>query len=224
MNPHTQETAAGRSWRNDKKLSREARKRRYHAWKGVGMKRAVFLDRDGTINREVDNLRDLDQLRLLPGVARAIAHLNKMGYLVIVITNQPVVARGLITEEELDEIHAVIIRRLGSKNAKIDGIYYCPHHPNANVRKYRMNCKCRKPNTGLVRQAIKRFNINPSRSFMIGDTMPDIVMGKRARLTTMLIRTAKAPNDRGYRVEPDFAPKNLEEAAEIIANIDRRRK
>lgn len=180
------------------------------------MKKAVFLDRDGTINREVDNLRNVSQLRFLSGVARAIARLNKLGYLVIVITNQPVVARGWITEKELDKIHAVIIRRLGLKNANIDAIYYCPHHPNANVRKYRMECKCRKPNTGLVRQAIKRFSIDPSRSFMIGDTMPDIVMGKRAKLTTMLIRTAKTPNDRGYKAEPDFSPKNLEEAVRII--------
>lgn len=179
--------------------------------------KAVFLDRDGTINRGVDNLRDLDQLRLLPGAARAIARLNKMGYLVIVVTNQPVVARGLITEEELNEIHGVIIRRLGSKNASIDAIYYCPHHPNANVRKYRMECRCRKPNTGLVRQATRKFHIDPRKSFIIGDTMPDIVMGKRAKLTTMLVKTGGvARNDRGYTAEPDFVAKNLGEAVKII--------
>lgn len=188
------------------------------------MRKAVFLDRDGTINREADNLRNLKQLRLLPGAARAIAHLNKMGYLVIIITNQPVVARGLITEEKLDNIHAVIIRRLGSKNAKIDAIYYCPHHPNANMPKYRMKCKCRKPNIGMVRQAIKRFHIDPLRSFMIGDTMPDIVMGKRAKLTTILIRTTKDPNDRGYKAEPDFSPRNLGEAVKIIKNMPESKK
>src|SRR3989344_6667183 len=181
------------------------------------MKKAVFLDRDGTINREVDNLRDLSQLRFLPGAARAIERMNKLGYLVIIITNQPVVARGLITEKELDEIHAVIIRRLGLKNAKIDAIYYCPHHPNANVRKYRMECKCRKPNTGLVRQAMRKFHIAPRKSFMVGDTMPDIVMGGRAKLTTILVKTGGANrNDRGYTAEPDFVAKNLGEAARII--------
>lgn len=183
------------------------------------MKKAVFLDRDGTINREVDNLHDLSQLYLLPGAARAIARLNKMEYLVIVITNQPVVARGLLTEKELDKIHAVIIRRLGSKHAKLDAIYYCPHHLNANVAKYRMKCKCRKPNTGLVRQAIRKFHIDPRKSFMVGDTMPDIVMGKRAKLTTVLVKTGGAErNDRGYTTEPDFTAKNLGEAAKIIKN------
>ena len=181
------------------------------------MKKAVFLDRDGTINREVDNLRDLSQLRFLPGAARAIERMNKLGYLVIIITNQPVVARGLLTAKELDEIHAVIIRRLGSKNARIDAIYYCPHHPNANVRKYRMECKCRKPNTGLVRQAMRKFHIAPRKSFMVGDTMPDIVMGGRAKLTTILVKTGGANrNDRGYTAEPDFVAKNLGEAARII--------
>lgn len=182
-----------------------------------GMKKAVFLDRDGIINCEVDNLRSVSELRLLPGAARAIARLNKLGYLVIIITNQPVVARGWLTEEELDEIHAVIIRRLGSKNARIDAIYYCPHHPNANVQKYRLECKCRKPNTGMVRQAMKRFGIDHSQSFMVGDTMPDIVMGKRAKLRTILVRLRGAVrNDRGYNAEPDFSANNISGAVEII--------
>lgn len=180
--------------------------------------RAVFLDRDGVINREVDVLRSIKQLRLMPNAAQAIKKINKLGFLAIIITNQPVIARGWLTEKEVEKMHAVLVARLKKSGAKIDAIYYCPHHPNANVRKYRMECKCRKPNTGLVLQAIRKFHIDPRKSFMIGDTMPDIVMGKRAKLTTMLIRTTKTPNDRGYKAEPDFKPKNLGEAVRIIKN------
>src|SRR3989344_9287631 len=107
--------------------------------------RAVFLDRDGTIIKHVDLMHSVNELRLLPGVARAINQMNKLGFLVIVTTNQPVVARGLIEPKEVDEIHGVLIRRLQGKGAKIDGIYYCPHHPQANLSKYRLRCRCRKP-------------------------------------------------------------------------------
>jgi len=180
--------------------------------------KAVFLDRDGVINREVDNLRSLKQLRLLPGAAEAIKKINKLGFLAIVITNQPVIARGWLTEKELNEIHAVLIRRLNKRGAKLDAIYYCPHHPNANLPKYRLRCQCRKPNMGLVRQAIKHFYINPKKSFMVGDTIPDIVMGKRAKLKTILLKTAGFKNHRGYKARPDFISKNLLSAVNVIKN------
>src|SRR5207245_801321 len=110
----------------------------------VNMK-AVFIDRDGTTNVEVDNLRYVSQLEILPGVAEGIRKLRAMGYLIVVITNQPVVARGWITERELQEIHAELLKRLQNEKAKIDKIYYCPHHPNGNLEKYRKVCLCRKP-------------------------------------------------------------------------------
>ena len=98
--------------------------------------KAVFLDRDGTINKEVDVLRDLKQLKILPRAAEAIKKINQLGYLAIIITNQPVIARGWLTEKEVDHIHAVLINRLAKKGAKIDAVYYCPHHPTEGKGEY----------------------------------------------------------------------------------------
>lgn len=180
------------------------------------MNKAVFLDRDGVINREVDVLRNLKQLRLLSGVARAIRELNKLGFLIIVVTNQPVIARGWLTEEEVDAIHNVLIKRLVQKGARIDAIYYCPHHPNANLKKYRRRCQCRKPNIGLIKKAVEKFEINVKISFMIGDSTGDILTGKRAGLQTILVETGYAGKDGKYNVKPDFVIKNLSEAIKII--------
>jgi D,D-heptose 1,7-bisphosphate phosphatase len=180
------------------------------------MNKAVFLDRDGVINKEVDVLRSLKQLRLLSGVAQTIKQLNKLGFLIIVVTNQPVVARGWLTEKEVDNIHNVLIKRLSQKDAKIDAIYYCPHHPNANLKKYRCHCQCRKPNIGLIKKAVEKFKINVKISFMIGDSTGDILAGKRAGLKTILVRTGYAGKDGKYDVKPDFAVKNLIKAIKII--------
>lgn len=180
------------------------------------MTKAVFLDRDGVINREVDVLRDIKQLKLLPSAAGAIKKINKLGFLAVVITNQAVVARGWLTEKEVDEIHAVLIKRLGRKSAKLDAIYYCPHHPNANLKKYRIKCSCRKPNPGLIKKAQKALKIDMKKSFMVGDTTRDILAGKRAGLKTILVKTGYAGKDGKYKVEPDFTAKNLMAAAKII--------
>jgi len=178
--------------------------------------RAVFLDRDGTINREVGNLRSVGQLRILPGVAHAIKELNKLGFLVIVATNQPVVARGWVTEKEIDAIHAVLVSRLGRRGAKIDAIYYCPHHPEANLKKYRLQCRCRKPNIGMIIRATKGLDVDLRRSFMAGDSTRDILTGKKAGLKTILIRTGYAGKDGKYAVRADFTAKNLSQAVKII--------
>ncbi len=180
------------------------------------MTKAVFLDRDGTINREVDNLRTVSELKILAGASRAIATLNKLGFLVIMITNQPVVGRGWITEKELDAIHAVLIKRLAEKGAVIDAIYYCPHHPKANLRKYRLQCRCRKPNAGMIKSAVKKYKIDLKKSFVIGDSTRDILAGKRAKMKTILVETGYAGNDGSFAVKPDFAAKNLQEAVDII--------
>lgn len=179
--------------------------------------RAVFLDRDGTINKEVDNLSRLRDLRILPGAASAVKKLNKLGFLVVVITNQPVISRGWITERELDAIHAVLIRRLGRHGAKLNAIYYCPHHPKAQVKKYRILCKCRKPNIGLIIKAVKKFGINLKKSFMVGDTTRDILAGKKAKMKTILVKTGYAGKDGKYDVKPDFTAKDLNEVAKIIS-------
>lgn len=178
------------------------------------------MDRDGTIIRHIDLMRSKGDLRLLPGVARAINELNQLGFLVVVVTNQPVVARGLINSKEVDEIHGVLIRRLSGKGARIDGIYFCPHHPEATLSKYRLRCRCRKPEPGMILKGLKDLNINPKKSFMIGDALIDVVSGKKAGLKTILVKTGPghARLDVKYKnVEPDFTVKNLQQAVKIIA-------
>lgn len=178
--------------------------------------RAVFLDRDGTINREADNLRDVRDLKLLPNAAKAICLLNKIGLLVIIITNQPVVARGWLTEGEVEAINDILLKRLQKKGAKIDDVFYCPHHPDASLSKYRQDCDCRKPNIGMIKSAVKKYKINLSKSFLVGDSTRDILTGQRAGLKTVLVKTGYGGKDGIYNAEPDATTKNLLEAAEII--------
>jgi mannose-1-phosphate guanylyltransferase / phosphomannomutase len=180
--------------------------------------KAVFLDRDGTINIEVEYLRHVKQLRMLSGVAGAIKELNMLGFLVVVLTNQAVIARGWLSEKGLDEIHAVMIKRLGRYGAKIDAIYYCPHHPNADLKKYKMECRCRKPNVGMIIDAVKKYKIDRKKSFMIGDTTRDILAGKKARLRTILVKTGYAGEDGKHEINPDFVAKDLRGAVKVIKN------
>ena len=143
--------------------------------KSLAVKQKVaFLDRDGTINKYVGFLRNVDDFELRPNVSEAIKILNEKGYLVIVITNQPVIARGEINEQELKIIHNKMETLLGQDGAYVDAIYYCPHHPDSGytgeIKALKIKCNCRKPNTGLVERAVKDFNIDLSKSFIIGDT------------------------------------------------------
>lgn len=146
--------------------------------------KAIFLDRDGTINKYVGFLNKVEQLELIEGVSEAIKHINKSGYLAIVITNQPVIARGECSWEELNEIHNKLETELGRDGAFIDGIYICPHHPDRGFDgeriEYKIECDCRKPKCGLLLQAASDFNIDLSQSIMIGDTESDIKCGKSA--------------------------------------------
>ena len=178
--------------------------------------KAVFLDRDGTINREVDVLQDVRQLRLLPGAAQAIKKLNQSQYLVVVITNQPVIARGWLTEKEVDHIHDVLIRRLAKRGAKIDATYYCPHHPNANLKKYRVRCRCRKPGIGMIEKAVRELGINLRASWVIGDSGRDVATGKRAGSKTKLVATGYGGKDIDCGAQPDFVARNLLAAVRII--------
>lgn len=183
------------------------------------MKKAVFLDRDGTINREVDNLKSIAQLRLLPASGNGIRLLNKNGFLVIIITNQPVVARGWLTEDKLLEIHKELKKRLKKKGANIDVIYYCPHHPNANIVKYRKDCPDRKPNTNLIKKAIKDFNISLTDSFFVGDSTRDMQTAKNAKIKSILVKTGYGGKDKKYIVKPDYIVSNLYQAAKLICRL-----
>lgn len=155
--------------------------------------KAIFLDRDGTINKYVGFLRNIDDFELLPGVAEAIKRINVSGYLAIVTTNQPVIARGELTVPQLQEIHNKMETLLGSEGAYLDAIYYCPHHPHkgyeGEVPELKIECDCRKPKPGMMVKAADDFNIDLENSWMIGDGENDIMAGKAAGCMTALIGT-----------------------------------
>jgi D-glycero-D-manno-heptose 1,7-bisphosphate phosphatase len=153
--------------------------------------KAIFLDRDGTINKYVGFLGNIDDFELLEGVSEAIKMINQSGFLAFVVTNQPVIARGEVTWEELHEIHKKMETLLGMDGAYIDGIYICPHHPNKGFEgerpEYKMECDCRKPKPGMLLQAAKDYNINLKESYMIGDSERDVEAGKSAGCKDSLI-------------------------------------
>lgn len=153
--------------------------------------KAIFLDRDGTINKYVGFLRSAEQFELLPGAAEAIQKMNISSYLSIVVTNQPVIARGEVTVRELDEIHNKMETLLGLEGAYINGLYYCPHHPHkgyeGEVAELKIDCDCRKPKPGMLRKAAEDFHIDLSESWMIGDSENDIKAGIAAGCKTALI-------------------------------------
>lgn len=153
--------------------------------------RAVFLDRDGTINKYIGFLRNIDDFELIDGVSEAIRKINESGYLAIVVTNQPVIARGEVTVDELEEIHKKMETLLGTKGAYIDAIYYCPHHPHkgyeGEIRELKKDCECRKPKPGMILNAAQDFNIDLAKSWMIGDGKNDIMSGINAGCKTALI-------------------------------------
>jgi D-glycero-D-manno-heptose 1,7-bisphosphate phosphatase len=183
--------------------------------------KAVFLDRDGTLNRQTQTfIIRPTQLFLLPGVTSAVARLNKAGFLVIIITNQAVVSRGIISPAGMKKLHKVFIQRLEKRGAHIDDVYFCPHHPDSKIKKWRKHCNCRKPEPGLLLQAIKKWNIDPKKSFMIGDALVDAVAGNRAGTKTIRVKTGSGhPRiDVLYakKFKPDFESKDLTAAAKIV--------
>lgn len=153
--------------------------------------KAIFLDRDGTINKYVGFLRSPSEFELIDGVADAIREINESGYLCIVITNQPVIARGEVTVEGLQEIHNKMETLLGREGAYIDGLYYCPHHQDkgyeGEIEALKIDCDCRKPKPGLLLRATQDFNIRQEDSWMIGDGKSDVKAGQAAGCRTALI-------------------------------------
>lgn len=182
--------------------------------------KAIFLDRDGTINEYVGFLRNIEDFKLLPEVSEAIAKINTSSYLAIVATNQPVIARGEVTFEELDQIHMKMEMELGKNGAYLDDIFFCPHHPHrgydGEVGELKIECECRKPKTGMLEQAAKKFNIDLSQSWYIGDTTIDIQTGKNAGMKTVLVETGEAGKDGKYDVLPDYIASDLLSAVHYI--------
>jgi len=174
--------------------------------------KAVFLDRDGTINEEIGHVGDIDRFRLYPDSARAIRMLNEAGYKVVVITNQAGVARGYFDEETVEEIHGYMKVELANEGAHVDAVYYCVHHPEFGDGEYKQACSCRKPEPGMILQAAEDLNIDLSKSYMIGDTAKDMLAGKKAGCKTILVLTGhgeKELNEIPGEFTPDFVARDL---------------
>ncbi len=186
---------------------------------------AVFLDRDGTIVREVEYMRSPKQLRLLRGTGEAIRRLNEAGLAVVVATNQSGIARGLLAEEDLEAIHAELRRRLANRGASLDAIYYCPHHPQGARVEYRRRCRCRKPAPGMLRRAAKELDLDLQRSFAVGDSNRDLDAGRRVGCRTVLVRTGYGrETEAGWRgaARADYAAADIRDAVAWILRHRRR--
>ncbi len=152
-------------------------------------RRAVFLDRDGVINEEVEYLSSPDRLKLIPGAAQAIQLLNEMGIPTIVVTNQAGVARGYFPEAQVQVIHRALSDLLAAYSAVVDRYYYCPHHPSEGKGAYRVECNCRKPKPGMLLQASEDFDLDLTRCYVVGDNVLDIEAGQQVGAQSILVLT-----------------------------------
>ncbi|MBI4317861.1 MAG: HAD family hydrolase [Chloroflexi bacterium] len=173
-------------------------------------KAAVFLDRDGVLLEDVNFLTSPSEIRLLPGVTRALRALQDH-FCVVVVTNQSGVARGLLTEADLLAIHLDLVRRLDAAGAVVDALYYCPHLPEAKVPEYRVECECRKPKPGMLRRAERDWNIDLARSFIVGDSPRDVEAGRRVGVKGTLLGAGHYTLPNACERAPDLAT-----AAELI--------
>lgn len=175
--------------------------------------RAVFLDRDGTLVREVNGLTSPDQLELLPGAAQAVRELNHHGWLAILVTNQPVVAKGFCTEADIAVIHNKLDTLLGREHAYLDRVYWCPHHPEKGFAgerpELKMDCDCRKPKPGMVLQAARDLNLDLTACWLVGDTTTDVETARNAGIKSVLLGTGHAGRDDKYKTTPTASAMNL---------------
>jgi D-glycero-D-manno-heptose 1,7-bisphosphate phosphatase len=176
------------------------------------MRRAVFLDRDGTINVEVGYISDPGQVRLLPGAARAIASIRQAGLAVVAVSNQSGIARGRFGLEQMLSVQAEVERQLREEaGAALDAFYYCPHHPEGVVEPYAVVCDCRKPGIGMLERAAREMSLSLDGSFMVGDKRIDVACGNRAGLTSLLVTS-------GMPLDPVASP--AEEPAATLPGLD----
>lgn len=185
------------------------------------MKKAVFLDRDGTINEEMGYINHPDRFIIFPFIPESIRIFNDLDIKVIVITNQAGVARGYFSEDLVRIIHKNLLAEVARHGAKIDAIYYCPHHPTEGTEPYRVQCECRKPKPGMVLQAEKEHNIDLSNSYMIGDRFRDIQFARQLGLTSAMVLTGYGKGEYTYQrhtwpYEPDIIGDDLLSVATII--------
>ena len=185
---------------------------------------AVFLDRDGVLIRDVHLLTRPDQVELYACAPQAIRRLQEAGFAVVVVSNQPVVARGLASEQDVERIHAWIQELLRkSSGGQIDQFYFCPHHPNATLPQYRLACDCRKPRPGMLLRAAEEMDLDLGASYVVGDRISDIVAGQRAGCQTILVETGmhtappiESAEPLDESVEPDYVCADVGAAVEII--------
>ena len=165
-------------------------------------RRAVFMDRDGTVSAEVGYVTSLDSFRLLPRSAAAIRRLNEAGMLAIVVTNQSGLARGLFDEALMNDVHALMRRQLEQAGARLDGLYVCAHHPSLGEPPWRQDCDCRKPKPGLLTLAAREHGVDLASSYVIGDSARDLEAGRRAGAMPVLVLTGHGQDDLRDRIEP----------------------
>lgn len=182
--------------------------------------RAVFVDRDGVLNEFRDFITKPEQIELIPGVVEAIRKLNRSPFLTILVTNQPQIAKGFCTLDELDLVHKRLETLLGDASAKLDAMFFCPHHPDAGFpgenKEFKVDCNCRKPKPGMLLAAAERFNIDLSASYLVGDTTTDIAAGAACGVKTILVATGLGGKDGKSGSRPDWHCKDLQEAVDRI--------
>jgi D-glycero-D-manno-heptose 1,7-bisphosphate phosphatase len=188
--------------------------------------KVVFLDRDGTINEQMGYVNHIDRFHLLPRVGQAIRLLNQHGWKVVVITNQSGVARGYFPESLVHQVHQKMRDLLKGEGAYLDGIYYCPHHPDVGIPPYRQDCRCRKPATGLIEDAVKELDLDCSKSYMVGDRGMDIEFARHVGSKGILVLTGYGRGEWEYfgdhwKVKPDYVAEDLLAAAQWILQQER---
>ncbi|MCH7554228.1 MAG: HAD family hydrolase [Chloroflexi bacterium] len=185
---------------------------------------ALFLDRDGVLIHDVDLLAEAGQLRLYEGVPQALSRLQAAGFVLVVVSNQPVVARGLVSEDGVERLHVALQEMLTCAGGPhLASMYFCPHHPSATVERYRVDCQCRKPRPGMLLQAGRDLDLDLHASYMVGDRASDIAAGRRAGCRTILVETGmhgkppiESPDDLPANLAPDHVCAGLPEATDFI--------
>lgn len=172
---------------------------------------AVFLDRDGVLTEERSYITSIDNLRIFPYAAECIKQIHQKGYLAVVITNQSGVARGLLTEDALQEMNVHLMEETG-----VDAVFYCPHHPEGRVSRYAKNCRCRKPETGLFEKACREYDIDMTNSYMVGDRASDILAGQKAGLKTVLLESGYGTKGLEREVKPNYVFGDLRDVVGIL--------
>lgn len=189
------------------------------------LQKCIFLDRDGTVNKYKGLISTTEEFELENNVAEAIRMINESGYLAIVVTNQSVVARGICDITTVEKIHRKMATLLGEKGAYVDDTAFCPHHPDKGYpeenAEYKIECNCRKPSTGMIDRMVKKYHIDKTQSYVVGDTTTDIQLGKNTGIRTALVHTGQAGMDRKYNVCADMEAKDLLDATKKILALDK---